>query len=183
MEIKNLFQSDNLWGTENVFKYIPSSSEKKRAIMMYLFFGIMVSITKKDISSFEYYHLKQASGRRILFLFVLIFDVVLLYLPFLKYLWIVPFLILLIAWIINVKRARNWKYFIDKRDSLFDIFSWIGNWFIDLFEISVDTSSSTSTFTKENNSQDQNTKSTDLDITLSNKPKKISDIEMDLEKK
>ena len=61
METKNIFQVDVAKKTENVFNYIPSSSEKKRAIMMYLFFGIMVSITKKEINIFEYHHLKQAT--------------------------------------------------------------------------------------------------------------------------
>ena len=60
MEIKNPFQSAT--NTKTSDKYMPGSVEKKRAIMMHLFFGIMVSISKKDISEFEYYHLKQASG-------------------------------------------------------------------------------------------------------------------------
>lgn len=137
MEIKNIFQSDSDINTGNTFTYIPSSSEKKRAIMMYLFFGIMVSISKKDINVFEYYHLKQSSGWRILFLLVLIFDVVLLFLPVIKYLWIIPFIVLLVVWIISVKQARDGKYFINSKASILAIFSSIGNRFIELFEVSV----------------------------------------------
>jgi len=132
-----MFQSVSKKNTENVWKYVPSSSEKKRAIMMYLFFGIMVSITKKEMNSFEYYHLKQSSGRWILFLLVLVFDIVLLLIPVLKYFGLIPLLVLLWTWIINVKQARDWKYFIDKRESPLALFSWIGNRFIDLFEIGV----------------------------------------------
>ena len=137
MEIKNMFQSTRNKNTDNTWKYVPSSSEKKRAIMMYLFFGIMVSITKKEMNSFEYYHLKQSSGRWILFLLVLVFDIVLLLLPIFKYFGLIQLIILLWTWIINVKQARGWKYFIDKRESPLALFSWVGTWFIDLFEIGV----------------------------------------------
>lgn len=116
-------------------KYIPSSSDKKRAIMMYLFFGIMVSITKKNLNIFEYYHLKQASGRWIIFLLILVFDIVLLFLPVIKYLGLIPLIVLIVALIISAKQARDWKYFIDKKDSPLALFSWVGTWFIDLFEI------------------------------------------------
>jgi len=138
MEIKNMFQLGDLDKNKNISKYIPSSSEKKRAVMMYLFFGIMVSITKKEMNIFEYYHLKQSSGRWILFLFVLIFDVVLLFVPVLKYLWLIPLILLVVCWFISTKQARDGKYYIENKDSYLAIFSWIGNWFIELFEISVD---------------------------------------------
>jgi len=73
--------------TQNIdsTKYVPGSSDKKRAIMMYLFFGIMVTLTKKELNSFEYYHLRQSAGRWILFLLILVFDVVLLFIPVIKY--------------------------------------------------------------------------------------------------
>lgn len=42
-------------------KYIPGSSEKKRAVMMYLLLGIiLVSISKVELSAFEFAHFKQA---------------------------------------------------------------------------------------------------------------------------
>lgn len=167
-----MFQSIGVKNTESVWKYVPSSSEKKRAVMMYLFFGIMASVTKKEISAFEYYHLKQASGRWILFLLVLVFDVVLLFLPILKYFWLIPLIVLVWAWIINVKQAWDWKYFIDRVKSPLAIFSWVGNRFIELFEISV------------------NTPKTDLDDISSinldeivDTPTGQTDIEMDLDKK
>ena len=88
-------------------KYVPSSSDKKRAIMMYLFFGIMVSITKKNLNNFEYYHLKQASGRWIIFLLILVFDVVLLFIPVIKYFGLIPLIILIVALMISAKQARD----------------------------------------------------------------------------
>ncbi len=132
---------DNITNTVVITKYVPSSSDKKRAIMMYLFLGIMVWITKKNINSFEYYHLKQASGRWILFLLVLVFDVVLLFIPIIKYLGLIPLIILLVFRLRNIKQARDGKYFINKSDSPLALFSWVGAWFLDLFEISDNRSS------------------------------------------
>jgi hypothetical protein len=40
--------------------YIPSSKEKKRAVIMYFLFGIMMVIADKKTNEFEYFHLKQS---------------------------------------------------------------------------------------------------------------------------
>ncbi|HCB51072.1 TPA: hypothetical protein DEP21_00530 [Patescibacteria group bacterium] len=40
--------------------YVPSSVEKKRALIMYFLFGIMIVIADKKTNDFEYFHLKQA---------------------------------------------------------------------------------------------------------------------------
>jgi hypothetical protein len=42
MQIKNTSPDNNTTINSDATKYIPSSSDKKRAIMMYLFLGIMV---------------------------------------------------------------------------------------------------------------------------------------------
>jgi hypothetical protein len=60
MKIKDIHIGESTQTTEAENKYIPGSSEKKRACMMYLFFGIIVSLSKKDFSSFELYHLRQS---------------------------------------------------------------------------------------------------------------------------
>ena len=59
MKLKDIASWEKEQKTENENKYIPGSSEKKRASMMYLFFGIFVSLSKKEFSPFELYHLKQ----------------------------------------------------------------------------------------------------------------------------
>jgi hypothetical protein len=177
MDTKNMFQWNKTESTENVSKYTPSSSQKKRAVMMYLFFGIMVTITKKEINSFEYYHLKQSSGRWILFFLVLVFDIVLLFIPIIKYIWLIPLLVLVWVWVISTKQAWEWKYFVDKKDSPLALFSWIGNRFIDLFEIKVNTT---------NTNLDSKDQSLDASIDLwsDNQTNIISesDIETDLNK-
>lgn len=154
-------------------KYIPSSSDKKRAIMMYLFFGIMVSISKKNLNKFEYYHLKQASGRWIIFLLILVFDVVLLFIPVIKYLGLIPLIVLLVALIISAKQARDGKYFVDKKDSPLALFSWVGGWFIDLFEIGVNTTNTPGDSITDLPNQNQ--------TEIQNESPSKSDIEIDLQ--
>jgi hypothetical protein len=83
MEIKDIIQNKTP-EEETTPVYIPSSSEKKRAVLMYLLIGIMVYLSKKDVNKFEYYHLKQATGRRILFLFACVICIVLLFIPVIK---------------------------------------------------------------------------------------------------
>jgi len=41
-------------------QYIPSSVEKKRAIIMYMLFGVMMMFNKAQMSVFEFYHLAQS---------------------------------------------------------------------------------------------------------------------------
>ncbi len=137
--------------TQNIdsTKYVPGSSDKKRAIMMYLFFGIMVTLTKKELNSFEYYHLRQSAGRWILFLLILVFDVVLLFIPVIKYIWLIPLIILVIVRFISVKQARDGKYFISKKESPLALFSSVWTWFIDLFELNVESKSQDSTDSQE----------------------------------
>ena len=117
--------------------YIPNSSEKKRAIMMYVFFGIMVGISKKEMNPFEYFHLKQASWRRILFLFVLVLSVVMMFLPLVKYIVFIPLLGMVIARGIFLKQAWDGKYSQDIRQSAINIFASLGWWLLNLFEIEV----------------------------------------------
>ncbi len=67
---------------ETTNKYIPSSSEKKRAVMMYLLLGIiLVATSKSDVSSFEVAHFKQALGRWLVFLTTVLVSIVLLFIP------------------------------------------------------------------------------------------------------
>ncbi len=53
-------------------EYVASSVEKKRVVVMYLFFGIFVSLNMKTLSEFESSHLRQAVGWRIVFIMALI---------------------------------------------------------------------------------------------------------------
>ena len=49
-------QIDNI--SSNI--YVSSSIERKRSLMMYYLFGIMMSLDKKDLSEFESFHIRQS---------------------------------------------------------------------------------------------------------------------------
>jgi hypothetical protein len=100
--------TDQKWSIDNL--YAPSSLEKKRAILMYLFFGIIVFVGKKEMSIFEYFHLRQALWWSVLFVLFLILGLVLFFLPVIKYLWLLIILIIVIVWILFVLDAWKWKY-------------------------------------------------------------------------
>jgi len=55
-ELKNKSNQEKSFGN----LYVPSSLEKKRVVLMYLFFGIIIFVTKKEMSVFEYFHLRQS---------------------------------------------------------------------------------------------------------------------------
>ena len=87
------------------------------------------------------------------------FDAILLFIPIIKYLGLIPIIVLIIILVINAKQARDGKYFINKSESPLALFSWIGGRFLDLFEIGI------------------KTPTVDLDI-----DKNKSDIEIDIDK-
>jgi hypothetical protein len=57
--------------------YVPSSSEKKQAVLMYLFVGLLLSLQQQDVSPYMHHHIKQAMGRIVLLILVIFLDVVL----------------------------------------------------------------------------------------------------------
>jgi len=40
--------------------YVPSSVERKKAVLMYFFVGIIAALSKEKISIYEFFHLKQS---------------------------------------------------------------------------------------------------------------------------
>ena len=167
----------------DVTKYVPSSSDKKRAVMMYLFLGVMVWLSKKNINSFEYYHMKQATGRWILFLLILVLDIVLLFIPVIKYLWLIPLIVMIVAWGISVKQSRDGEYFINKKDSPLALFSWIWGWFLDLFEIEINKPWATAMQIEDTNQETvvSKTSTNNTDSTQAIKSDIETDIEADIE--
>ena len=125
----NPWENEQKTGNEN--KYIPGSSEKKRASMMYLFFGIIVSLSKKEFSPFELYHLKQS-----IWLWILILPIVLIsFVPLLKRISIIVLVVLLAILGRSFANALNWKYFDDSKNVAFTLPAGIWGWFLDLFEL------------------------------------------------
>lgn len=146
MKLNDINPWENEQKTENENKYIPGSSEKKRASMMYLFFGIIVSLSKKEFSPFELYHLKQS-----IWLWILILPIVLIsFVPVLKWISIVVLVVLLAILGRSFANAFNWKYFDDSKNVAFTLPAGIWGWFLDLFELWIKSTD----VEKENNSSD-----------------------------
>ncbi|HMT00744.1 MAG TPA: hypothetical protein PKD96_04455 [Candidatus Absconditabacterales bacterium] len=115
--------------------YVPSSMERKRTVLMYVLFGIIMSLSKKYVSTYEKFHLKQAIGRRVSFMIILTASVVLF---FIKYLNLIPIIVLLPLMIvlgIFVKQARNGEYTLENNKILLPIFGGLGGRVLDIFEV------------------------------------------------
>ena len=75
---------------ENI--YLPSSSERKRAITAYLLVGLFFFSGKEELTVFEYYHYKQAIGWYCVLMLTLLMWLIVFWIPVIK--WI-PFLFVL----------------------------------------------------------------------------------------
>jgi hypothetical protein len=113
--------------------YIPSSSERKKCVLMYVLFWILMMMNKKDVTVFEYRHLKQSIWRWVLFLMVFILSVVFIFVPYIKLLWILPLFMMVWIRLYFIFQVWSWKYLIWKSDSLW-FFGWLGWWILWLFE-------------------------------------------------
>ena len=115
--------------------YTPSSTEKKRAVMMYLLIGIIVvALNNQKKNVFELFHLKQSLGWRSVFLFLMVISTIFIFLPFVKFLPILLILIMMVFLILFIKRARDGKYTIAQEKKL-SIFVSLGEWVMDLFDV------------------------------------------------
>lgn len=118
--------------------YVPSSSEKKRAVMMYALFWIMVMMSRSEMTSFDYFHLKQSTWWWICFIVMIIVSVVFLFIPYLKILAILPLLVMVGLFLMFTKQSWDGKYWEDNKEAPIPIFVGIGWWMLDLFEFSTD---------------------------------------------
>lgn len=117
--------------------YIPWSTEKKKCVMMYLLLGIVLSLSKEKMSRFEYFHLRQSVGRRMLFVVLLLAAVVFLLLPII---WFVGWLLIcwmLVFWGLFVKQAREGKYRDIVDQALMPLF--VGVWWrvLQMFDMNI----------------------------------------------
>ena len=68
--------------TENITeqteeKYLPNSTEKKQAVLMYFFVGLLLSMGKQEVSPYMFHHIKQAMGLVVLIALCVFLDIVL----------------------------------------------------------------------------------------------------------
>ena len=90
--------------------YVPSELERKKVVMYYFLLGIIIALSKTEITKYEYFHLRQAMGRWTVFFLVLVVSIVLFFIPYFR---IIPFLMLVVLfgiWIFYVKQAWEGKY-------------------------------------------------------------------------
>ena len=114
--------------------YIPSSTEKKRAVMMYMLIGIIVVGVNTKTTDFEQFHLKQALGWWAIFLLTVIVTSFFIFIPLLKYIPIFIVVVMVTILGICIKKARDGKYSIDQENKL-SIFLGLGEWILTLFEV------------------------------------------------
>lgn len=120
-----------------VSSYIPWSAEKKKWIMMYLWIGLLLSLSKADMSRFEYFHLRQALGRWLVFMLVVLVSVVLLFLPIV---WFVGRLVivamLVIVWLF-VKQARDGVSYDIVENAQIPLFVGVWGWLLQMFDMTI----------------------------------------------
>jgi uncharacterized membrane protein len=115
--------------------YVPSSTEKKRAVMMYLLIGIIVvAFNNQKKSDFEQFHLKQSLGWWAVFLLLIVVTSIFMLLPVIKYIPIFIVIIMVAFLGIFIKKARDGKYSISQENKL-AIFVSLGEWIMTLFEV------------------------------------------------
>jgi hypothetical protein len=91
-------------------RYIPTSVEIKRVLLMYLLVGIMIQLAKSQLTVYEYQHLKQSLGWSVMIILTAIITAPLWFIPY------GPMIIALVwlAWVWYVSRlvyrAFQWHY-------------------------------------------------------------------------
>ena len=121
--------------TDSLESYTPSSTEKKRAVMMYLLIGVIVTaFTNQHKTDFEQFHLKQAVGRRSTFLLLIVASAIFVFIPLIKYLPLFMIIVMIAFLAIFIHRARKGKYTIDPKNKL-AIFLGLWERILNLFEV------------------------------------------------
>ncbi|MDR0651650.1 MAG: hypothetical protein LBG59_10075 [Candidatus Peribacteria bacterium] len=121
--------------------YLPSSSEKKQAVLMYMFVGLLLSLGQQDVSPYMHHHIKQSMGRVVLLVTTIFVDVILFIFGtiFWKGFSVLAGVItipIIILGILCVKQARDGKYQWDSNGSMkfFSGFSGLGSRVLNLFD-------------------------------------------------
>ena len=128
--------------------YLPSSSEKKQAVMMYMVSGLFLSLWKREVSPFTHHHIKQSFGWLVSLVLAIFGDFVLLLiwmlfsvaspliLSFFEFIVALITIPILAIWGMWIYQATKWKYIWEGEftNKFFASFSWIGNRVLNLFD-------------------------------------------------
>ena len=128
--------------------YLPSSSEKKQAVMMYMVAGLILSMWKREVSPFTHHHIKQSLGWLVSLMLIIFADIILIIIWFMfaaiswvifSFFSFIAFIIslpILIVWGMWIFQATKWRYIWENEftNKFFALFSGIGNWVLNLFD-------------------------------------------------
>lgn len=120
--------------------YLPSSSEKKQAVMMYMAVGLVLSMWKREVSPYTHHHIKQSLGWLVFLVLIIFADLVLaifaMVLSFFGWLAVLITIPALTIWAMWIYQAQQGKYIWENEvvNKFFLFFSWIGNWTLNLFD-------------------------------------------------
>ena len=120
--------------------YLPSSSEKKQAVMMYMVVGLILSMWKWEVSPYTHHHLKQSLGWLVFLVLTVFADLILgvlwLIISFFFVFVVIITIPALSVWIMWIYQAQQGKYIWENEviNKFFSFFSWIGNWTLNLFD-------------------------------------------------
>ena len=128
--------------------YLPSSSEKKQAVMMYMVAWLILSMWKREVSPFTHHHIKQSLGWLVSLMLIIFADVILIIiwfmfavvscviLSFFSFIsFMISFPILVVGWM-WIFQATKWLYIWESEfvNKFFALFSGIWNWVLNLFD-------------------------------------------------
>ena len=128
--------------------YLPSSSEKKQAVMMYLVAWLFLSLWKWEVSPFTHHHIKQSFGWLVSIVLAIFLDLILILIwmlfsvisplifHFFEFIAALISLPIFVVWGMWIYQATKWKYIWENEfiNKFFAFFSWIGNWVLNLFD-------------------------------------------------
>lgn len=99
--------------------YVPGALERKKSLLMYMLWGVLISLTQGKMTKYEFFHCKQAMGRWVLFFLLLIPSIVLVLLPYVKVLPVLFYAVMIVIWVVFVSQAWDGKYTSFKSDKVF----------------------------------------------------------------
>ena len=98
-------------------------------------FGIIIVISNKKVNDFEFFHVKQAMGRWMVFILSMLVSTIILFIPIIRFIAILLLLIIMGIFIVLVKQARDGKYYPDVTKYNLGVFPSLWAWLFWLFGI------------------------------------------------
>ena len=128
--------------------YLPSSSEKKQAVTMYMVAWLILSMWKREVSPFTHHHIKQSLGWLFSVILVIFLDFILfmIWILFSALSWLLFWFFAWTALIFTIPilavgfmciyQATKWKYIWENEytNKFFALFSGLGNRVLNLFD-------------------------------------------------